>query len=191
MLPNSQNHPKNSSLFNAGDVVVNSSSSSSGTQTPYEPQHTKFTAEITHEDLKVVIKDLNYFSSSSVVKDIKDNFEMKKKEDKFTKKIEVVLNSLSNLNLDDDKQLHAVFLFVLQSAEDYFYMKRQNQKMDEMKKQIAVKLLKRFVKNDEKLCNQIINIVAEKVKKTSFYRRNKKLFQKLFFLVLNIASQGK
>ena len=128
-------------------------------------------------DCKNTINDMSYFSSSSTMKKLQVDLNNSKKVLKFTEKITEVLKSIKKLNSEDE--IHIVFLFVLQSCEDYLYEHTTEEKIS-----ICVSLLKSFVNGDVKICNAFFKIVDSKLKKTSWLRRNKKKIAKFFFLVV-------
>ena len=126
----------------------------------------------TYEELKGVIGDIRGFNKSSQMKDIVEDIRLEKKKAKFHNKISTVLQNICRLHLEDENQLQTLFLFVLQSAEDYIHSK-ETDKCDKIKMDLCIGLLKQFVQDDERLCKQIISIVAPRIKKSTFWRRNK------------------
>jgi len=91
-----------------------------------------------------------------------------------------VIDKVRTIDLNDVNVIKLLFLFVLQSASDYFYLPN-NKECEDVKIKCCVELLKPLVKNDEKLCKQIIDLVICNVKKSTFYRRNKRCIGKIFF----------
>ena len=106
-------------------------------------------------DCKNTINDMSYFSSSSTMKKLQIDLNNSKKVLKFTEKISEVLKSIKKLNSDDE--IHIVFLFVLQSCEDYLFEHTAEEKVA-----VCVSLLKGFVNDDLKICNAFIKIVNGK-----------------------------
>ena len=137
-------------------------------------------------DYKSTMKDIQYFSKQSQMSNIIEDILLEKKKNKFIDKISTVLQTIQKLNLKDEKQLQNLFLFVLQSAEDYIYTPN-TEKCTLVKNNVCIELLKQFVKNDIKLCQQIIAIVESKIKKSTLLRRNKKRLIRCFFFFLERA----
>ena len=122
---------------------------------------------MTTNKLKDTMKDIQYFSQSKSMTKMTEELMSRKKVIKFTEKLSHVLNNVSELKMDD---LTTIFLFVLQSCSDYF----GNSMPDDEKLQLCTQLLKPFMKNDEVLTGQVIRMVESRIKKSTFYRRNKK-----------------
>ena len=126
---------------------------------------------------KEAIEDLEYFCSSSNVKTVKQSLMLKKKIYKFKSKVSAVLSKISSIL--EQEELESLFLFVLQSAEDYLSVDGSS---DELKMDVCVELLKSYCKDDDKLCKSVILMVQKRVKKITFYRRHrKKLYKVLIF----------
>ena len=124
---------------------------------------------MTNEEIKSFTCDLRKVSSSSQTKSVLDNLEIDRKNQKFTKRIEFVLEKLDTLTLNEDtEKLHNMFKFVMQSANDLL-----GPVDSEETNKLCISLLKRFVKNDEVLCNQIFQIVKPTIKKLTAYRKYK------------------
>jgi hypothetical protein len=132
-------------------------------------------------DLKEAVADINHFSSSSSSKSLSTDLSLEKRKDKFAVKMQSVLDKIQRLNINDE-QLEAVFVLVLQSAEDYLYCKDKI-KCEAMKHDICIRLLKQFTKDDPILCKQLIKFVQHRIKVTTAWRRHKKSV-KTFFLRL-------
>ena len=82
---------------------------------------------------KEAIEDLEYFCSSSNVKTVKQSLMLKKKIDKFKSKVSAVLSKISSIL--EQEELESLFLFVLQSAEDYLSVDGSS---DELKMDVCV-----------------------------------------------------
>ena len=131
-----------------------------------------------HADLREAVADINHFSSSSSSKSLSTDLCLEKRKNKFCVKMQSVLDKIQRLNINED-QLEAVFVLVLQSAEDYLYCK-DKLKCEAMKHDICIKLLQQFTKDDPVLCKQLIKFVQHRIKLTTAWRRNKKAV-KVFF----------
>lgn len=156
-----------------------------------EPSFTKVKniaeeALIEEIDYKDVLGNLDYFSSASNLKGVKEELILKKKTIKFIQKFKQVLSSI-NTDLIDKNDL---FLAVIQSAEDYIYIKDAD-KCARVKDELCVELLKGYVNGDEAVCRQIIQAVSHKVKKTTVLRRNKKAIIRAFFLLVKCLLKTK
>ena len=129
-------------------------------------------------DLKEAVADINHFSSSSSSKALSTDLSLEKRKDKFCVKMQSVLDKIQRLNINDE-QLEAVFVLVLQSAEDYLYCKDKI-KCETMKHDICIRLLKQFTKDDPVLCKQLIKFVQHRIKVTTAWRRHKKSVKTFF-----------
>ena len=128
------------------------------------------------QNYKEMLKDINVFNKSSTMNTIKSDLIMRKKLSKFEAKMAPVLATIQKI--DNEDYLNQLFVFVLQSAEDYLYLPNK-EKCNAIKKEICMQLLKPFVK-DEVVRNQIIKICLKNIKKSTLFRRNRKLLQNFF-----------
>ena len=128
-------------------------------------------------DYKSVIADIGKFSKRSYFATSIEDMTIKAKVDKIDGKFEKILSVVSKL--DDFNEREQIFQNTLQSIEDYIYCS-DKQKCNKIKHALAVKLLKRFVDNNEQTCSMLINMSVKHIKKTTLYRRNKQKFR-LFF----------
>ena len=137
---------------------------------------------------KEVAKQINFFSSSSTLKDIKHDLLLNRKIEKFKKKVSGILQQIHYvLNEDDEELLKKLFVFVCQSAEDYIVLpKRDKKKCNMIKKEIVIEIMKEYV-IDVKLIGSIISMVMPSIKKSTIYRRNKKFIDKLFVFVRDMG----
>ena len=141
--------------------VLKQSVSSSFSETP-----------LTNAEIKLFTTDLRKISNSKHTKNIVDNLEAERKRVKFMNRIELVLEKLDLVSLNEDKEkLHNMFRFVMQSANDLL---GPIESEDTVK--LCVLLLKRFLNNDDVLCNQIFQIVKPSIKKLTRYLRYKHTF---------------
>lgn len=134
---------------------------------------------------KDVLNDIKYFNNSSKFTSVRNDLELQKKKEKFIAKITPALDKLKQLNLIDD-DIEKLFYFVLQSSEDYFNITNA-ENCDKVKNEVCVQLLCPFVNNDEKLCKQIIRLIAPTVKKLTMYRKVKKNLKKIVFFCLSMV----
>lgn len=142
---------------------------------------------ISAENTDELLKDIKAFNNSTSFKQTRTNFRLQKKRVKFLRKMEVIINAVNALPKDDNK-LQSIFLFVLQSATDYIYDTNDVEQSERLQNQAVLQLLKPMVNDSEELCQQIINIVKVKVKKSTWYRRNKKYIGKFFLLLVKYLS---
>lgn len=130
------------------------------------------------EELKTIVNDVKKLSNSSNMKSVMVSVNEERKRKKFYEKINIILDKFESIKMEnDDDRLQTLFLFVMQAASDYLF--------DESKRdEICIKLLCRFAKNDETLTVNIMNIVKSKVKKPTWFRKNKHNVYRLgsFFL---------
>jgi len=120
------------------------------------------------EEMKAIVGDVKAFSSSSKMRNVMNAVNDDRRRSKFIEKINHILNQFNAIKLDDnDKRVELLFLFVMQSATDYLGNDDNN------KDEICRELLVRFVKDDEDLCKNIMNLVRPRIKPLTFIRRNK------------------
>ena len=137
-------------------------------------------ADMSPEEMKNVISDIKKMTNSSNMKSVVGTLNVERKRSKFYDKVEMILSRFDNIKLDDDNEkIKILFLFVLQSANDYLH-----EDSEEKRQEMCVQLLKRFVKDDEYIAKSIMNIVKANVKPLSYYRRFKHCILRIgrFFL---------
>jgi hypothetical protein len=116
---------------------------------------------------KVILKDIKYFSRSSNMRKLKNDLEVNKKIKKFNDKVIGILDTIDTFQCDN--KIEMVFLFVLQSAEDYF-----DPCHVEVKRDVCKKLLVKYTGGDEEACLGFMRLAEKNIKKTSPIRRFKK-----------------
>ena len=108
----------------------------------------------------------------------------KKKELKYLKiKNEAILelrNALKIFNKEELSLNHSVVLFCCQIVEDLFTSKGKG----EIKKAVVVEVCKEFFDNKTSLVEMVIDLVFEKVTKTTLFRRNKNKLKSIGFFLL-------
>ena len=139
--------------------------------------------------LKDTLKSISQFNRSSSMRGITDDIALRKKVAKFEDKISGVLANIKRLNIENDDQLQTLFVFVCQSASDYLYLKDEA-KCLQVRTDLCVKLLKPFVKDDDKLCRSVIAIVQHRIKKSTWYRRNRQFLVKAGLFFLNMLGKA-
>ncbi len=156
-------------------------------KTPVNPPEEKqplIPQDVQASEIKQNIADISYFNNSSNIQGVKSDLTLLKKKSKFESKMKNVLDSIKLVNKDDDNELKTVFHFVMQSAHDYFYHPNDQAKADTIKNEICENLLKPLVGDDVQLCRKVMALVADKIKGSTFYRRNKRVITKFFLSVL-------
>ena len=129
--------------------------------------------DLSMKEKKSIVLDIKQMSNSSNMKGVIENLDSQRKQQKFSEKIEIILKQFECIKLDkDDERMQLLFLFTMQSANDYL----QN---DDKKDEICLQLLKQLVNDDEYLTKNIMNIVKSKVKPLTYYRRYKHNFMRL------------
>lgn len=118
-------------------------------------------------DEKEVLKQLQHFCNSSNMKQVKQDIALQKKIRKFRDTMERVLTVIDKFEHQNRTRL--TFLFVMQSAEDYFPPSDT-----ETKRTMCKELLLRFVDNNDSLCNDFMDAMQMAVKPSTMYRRAKK-----------------
>ena len=100
-------------------------------------------------------------------------FTQKKKGLKIAKMKQDAITELQNaLGIFDPHEInlnHTAVLFCAQIVEDYFTSPQQGV----LKEQVVVEVCKKFFNGDEALVKMVLELVFEKVIKTTLYRRNK------------------
>ena len=97
-----------------------------------------------------------------------------------------VMNELkSSIDIFDVEELklnHSLVLFVSQIVEDFFNKPLQG----EMKREVVIDICKPFFNNDDQLVEMVLELVFDKVIKTTWLRRNKQRIKNItaFFLEL-------
>ena len=124
-----------------------------------------------HLQLKETTSAMGHFSKSSSTKKMIFDIEFERKRVKFVERMSHILENLKSLKMEQD-ELENVFTMVLQSAEDYLYCD-DHLKCQATKDDVCVSLLKKFCKDDEALCRQMVSFLRYKVKPSTFYRRHK------------------
>lgn len=108
----------------------------------------------------------------------------KKKELKYLKiKNEAILelrNALKIFNKDELCLNHSVVLFCCQIVEDLFTSKGKGQ----IKKEVVLEVCKEFFDNKDSVVEMVIDLVFEKVTKTTLFRRNKNKIKSIGFFLL-------
>ena len=132
-------------------------------------------------DEKEIVEEIKFFSNASNLKGVQDQLLLQKKLKKFESKIVKHLAVIEKC-LDSEESLECLFLFAMQSFEDYIFMSNKDEKTKLMKV-VVCRLLKDFVR-DDKLCLNLIKIVGKQIKASTLWRRNKKRIYKSihFFL---------
>lgn len=75
---------------------------------------------------------------------------------------------------------HSLVLFVAQIVEDIFTKKGSG----DVKRAVVVEVCKHYFNDSDELVNMVIDLIFDKVIKTSLFRRNKARFVNIFFWVL-------
>jgi len=147
--------------------------------------------------IEEIVKDPDPFESN--IKEIpKTNLKMtsikgfteKKKKLKIIKMKNHVMSELKNsIDIFDKEELHlnhSLVLFVSQIVEDFFNKKGQG----DIKREVVVEVCKPFFDDKEDLVDMVLELVFEKVKKTTLLRRNKRRLKNIgsFFLELFLPS---
>ena len=126
------------------------------------------------EEMKSVISDVRKMTNSSNMKKVVGSLDVQRKRQKFCMKVETILEKFGDIVLaNNDERLQIVCLFVMQSAADYLHYDDKD-KVDAL----CVELLKRFVNNDENLMRNVMNIVKQKIKPMTMYRKCKHMLSR-------------
>jgi hypothetical protein len=135
------------------------------------------------EPVKVEVKVEEPVKSSLNLSSVK-GYREKKKELKYLKiKNEAILelrNALKIFNKEELTLNHSVVLFCCQIVEDLFTSKSKG----EIKKQVVVEVCREFFDDKASLVEMVIDLVFEKVTKTTLFRRNKNKIKSIGFFLL-------
>lgn len=137
-------------------------------------------------DISSVIYDIGKFSIDNI-DEFTNEIKLKNRCVKFEIAFSRILSTIKNIDSND--KLEKVFKLVVQSLEDYIYTP-DNAKCNKMKHDLAIKLLNPLV-NNEKICNDILNMTLKNIKKTSTWRRCKNTIIRTFFFVLKMLQPAK
>jgi len=113
-------------------------------------------------------------------------FTEKKKQLKILKMKQDIIDELkSSIDIFDSNELklnHSFVLFVSQIVEDFFNKPKQG----EIKREIVVDICKPFFENNTELVEMVLDLVFDKIIKTTWIRRNKQRIKNIagFFLEL-------
>lgn len=130
-----------------------------------------------NNDEKAILKDINYFNRSSNMRRLKKDLEVNKKIKKFQDKVADILAVIDTFQCEH--KIETVFMFVMQSAEDYF-----DPQNDDIKKSVCRKMLMKYVNNDAELYDGFYRLTEKNVKKSTPMRRLKKKTGKFFNVLL-------
>ena len=133
-------------------------------------------------DLREAVSAISHFSSSKSSRSLRGDISFEKRRQKFLDKMRPVMIHLQKLGLADAK-MEDVFVLVLQTCEDYLHHP-DTEKCRSAKDAVCVELLKGLTKNDEVLCRQLISFVAHRLKKSTAWRRGRRVAKAIFFRVL-------
>lgn len=117
-------------------------------------------------------------------------FTEKKKKLKILKMKNHVMEELKNsINIFDANELylnHSLVLFVAQIVEDFFNKKEQG----DIKRDVVLEVCKPFFDGKEDLVDMVLELVFDKIEKTTLFRRNKQRLKNVgsFFLELFLPS---
>jgi hypothetical protein len=144
--------------------------------------------------LEEIVKDTDPFENDNIKEIPKTNLKMtsikgfteKRKKLKIIKMKNHVMEELKNsINIFDPNELHlnhSLVLFVAQIVEDIFNKPLQG----DIKREVVIDICKPFFDGKEDLVDMVLELVFDKVKKTTLYRRNKQRIKNIgsFFLEL-------
>jgi hypothetical protein len=127
--------------------------------------------------------------SNLKMKSIKGFTEKKKKLKILKMKNHVMEELKSSINIFDANELylnHSLVLFVAQIVEDFFNKKEQG----DIKRDVVLEVCKPFFDGKEDLVDMVLELVFDKIEKTTLFRRNKQRLKNVgsFFLELFLPS---
>ena len=127
--------------------------------------------------------------SNLKMKSIKGFTEKRKKMKIIKMKNHVMEELKSSINIFDANELylnHSLVLFVAQIVEDFFNKREQG----DIKREVVLEVCKPFFDGKEDLVDMVLELVFDKIEKTTFIRRNKQRLKNIgcFFLELFLPS---
>lgn len=148
--------------------------------------------------IEEIVKDPDPFENDNIKEVPKTKYDMssikgfseKRKKLKLLKMKKHIMDELKgSIDIFDKNELHlnhSLVLFVAQIAEDFFNKPNQG----EMKKEVVLEICKPHFDNNENLVEMVLELIFDKIKKTTFLRRNKQRIKNIagFFLELFVPS---
>ena len=148
--------------------------------------------------IEEIVKPVDPFETDNIKEIPKTNLKMtsikgfteKKKKLKMIKMKNHVMTELKNsIDIFDKDELHlnhSLVLFVAQIVEDFFNKPLQG----DLKREVVVEVCKPFFDDKDDLVDMVLELVFDKIKKTTLLRRNKQRMKNIgsFFLGLFIPS---
>ena len=131
------------------------------------------------DELKEFTQDILKISHSSKSKSVLAQIKFDSKQKKFVERVSSILEKFNKIQPDDDKKLEVLFLFVMQSASDILGA-------DESSDEICLDLLKQFTNGDDYLTKNVMNLVKQKVKPMTIYRKYKHRMYRFFSMLLGM-----
>lgn len=135
------------------------------------------------ESPKVEVKVEEPVKSNLNLSSVK-GYREKKKELKYLKiKNEAIVELRNALKIFNKEELclnHSVVLFCCQIVEDLFTSKGKG----EIKKEVVIEVCKEFFDDKASLVEMVVDLVFEKVTKTTLFRRNKNKLKSIGFFLL-------
>ena len=127
--------------------------------------------------------------SNLKMKSIKGFTEKRKKMKIIKMKNHVMEELKSSINIFDANELylnHSLVLFVAQIVEDFFNKREQG----DIKREVVLEVCKPFFDGKEDLVDMVLELVFDKIEKTTLFRRNKQRLKNVgsFFLELFLPS---
>ena len=117
-------------------------------------------------DVKDVMKELRLFRSSKLDV-VRNDLNCQKKESKLVNKLSKLIDLVKSKVPNE-----ALVLVVCQLIEDYIWM-ADKEKMNEIKKKIAILVLQPVLETNEEAIGIIITLICRKLKKSTVWRRHK------------------
>ena len=141
----------------------------------------------THDELRAAASAIGAFSSSKSSRALMGELAFEKRKDKFLTKMEMVLENVLRMKIDE-RQLECIFVLVIQSATDYLWCSDEERRARTVQ-EVCTKLLKPFVKGDEKLVLQLVGFVGHRIKPATWWRRHKRAVVNFFSRLAELVSR--
>lgn len=150
------------------------------------------TEEQEQNNLEIIVKEddnklLSFPETNLNLSSVK-GYREKRKEIKYLKMKNEAVNELKNslkiFKKEELKLNHSVVLFCCQIVEDLFTSKQKGK----IKKEVVIDVCKEFFEDKVEVVEMVIDLVFDKVIKSSFLRRNKNKLKSVGFFLLEKIS---
>lgn len=152
-----------------------------------EPEKEKQSISLVLDEQVSLLDETNFEETNLNLSSVK-GYKEKRKDIKYLRiKNEAIIELKKSLKIfkkDELKLNHSVVLFCCQIVEDLFTSSKKGQ----LKKSVVIEVCKEFFDDKEDLVEMVIDLIFDKIVKSSFLRRNKNKIKSLGFFLLSKIS---